>query len=349
MLDRRKFIKSSAVLSLLPFSSNFATPLLSPQSEPITTILPKRLKQGDTIGLVTPGGNISKEELQQSVETMESLGFKTFYQDSVLSHYGYFAGTDKERAEELLQMFSNPDIDAILCVRGGYGSIRILDLLDYNLIRQNPKALIGYSDITALNVAIYQRSGLVTFHGPVGVSTFNEFTTDSFGKVLMHAKNNYKYSYERDPGTEDNTEYDLYSITEGKAKGELIGGNLSVLVSMVGSAYEVDFEDKIVFLEEVGEKTYRIDKMLFHLLYATNLKKAAGIVIGIFNECGDDKTKVEFTLKQAIEDLLKPLGIPVSYGLSFGHIYNKITIPSGIRAKFNANNNTLKLLEKAVE
>lgn len=352
MLNRRKFIKSSAALSglsLMPFSANFAQQELSPQTESKPRILPKRLKKGDLIGLATPGGYISNEELQQAVETLERLGFRAYYEDSVLSTYGYFAGTDQERSDELMHMFTNPDVDAILCVRGGYGAIRILDLLDFDLIRQNPKVIIGYSDITALLTSIYERTGLITFHGPVGVSTFNEFTVKSFEKVLVDPKNRYKYPYERDTETEDNPEYDVYTITDGIAEGELIGGNLSVIDSMIGSAYEPDFEDKIVYLEEIGEKTYRIDKMLFHLLYATNLKNAAGIVIGIFNECNENKTESVLTLKQAIGDLLKPIGIPVSYGLPFGHVNNKITIPNGIMAKFNASKNSLKLLEKAVK
>ena len=352
MLNRRKFIKNSVALSglsLMPFSASFARQELSTQTESIPRVLPNRLKKGDLIGLATPGGYISKEELHQAVETLKGLGFRTYYNDSVLSKYGYFGGRDPERAAELMHMFSNPDVDAILCVRGGYGAIRILDLLDYDLIQQNPKILIGYSDITALLISIYERTGLVTFHGPVGVSTFNEFTVKSFEKVLMYPKNKYKYPYEREPKTEDNPEYDIYTITGGIAEGKLIGGNLSVIDSMIGSAYEPDFEDKIVYLEEIGEKTYRIDKMLFHLLYATNLKKAAGIVIGIFSESNENKKEPGLTLKQAIGDLLMPLKIPASYGLPFGHINNKITIPSGIRAKLNASKNSLRLLEKAVK
>jgi muramoyltetrapeptide carboxypeptidase len=351
MINRRKFIKNSAVLSglsLAPFSTIFARQIVTLKTEPMLRILPKRLKEGDLIGLVTPGGYIKEDELQKAIETLEGLGFRTYYEDTVLAKYGYFAGTDQERADELMQMFANPEVDAIICVRGGYGAIRILGLLDYDLIRQHPKALIGYSDITALNTAIYERTGLVTFHGPVGVSTFNDFTIKSFEKVLVNPKNKYKYPYEREPETEDNPEYDIYTITGGKAEGELIGGNLSVVVSMIGSAFEPDFENKIVYLEEIGEKTYRIDKMLFHLLYATNLKKAAGIVMGIFSEGGDEQNEQGLTLKQAIEDLVKPLGIPASYGFPFGHINNKITIPNGIKARFNASDNTLKLLEKAV-
>lgn len=346
MLDRRNFIKSTAALAAL----SVAPLSLKANTDSITKnerLFPIRLKKGDTIGLVTPGSSVTEEQLRKTVSKLEKLGFKTFYKETVLSEYGYFAGKDNERAEELMGMFTNNKVDAILCVRGGYGSIRILDKLDYNLIKQNPKALIGYSDITALLTAIYQKTGLITFHGPVGVSPFNDFTLASFKSVLMEPTLHYKYPYSREPETETNPEFDIYTINPGKAKGELIGGNISVLDSMIGSDYETDFENKIVYLEEIGEKTYRVDKMLFHLLYATNLKKASGIVLGVFSECNiNDKPTI--SLKQAIDDLIKPLDIPVSYGLSFGHIDTMITIPTGIKAKMNAKKNSLTLLEKAV-
>lgn len=349
MQNRRKFIKNTTALtalSLLPFADVFAK---QPQESIAqhTRILPARLKEGDLIGLVTPGGPITKEQLEETIQKLESLGFKTFYKDSVLSEYGYFAGTDRERADELMDMFSNPEVDGIICVRGGYGSIRILDLLDYDLIRENPKVLMGYSDITALLTAVFDRTGLVTFHGPLGISPFNAFTLDSFSKVVMKPGNRYKYNYQREENTEENPEFDLYTINGGKAEGELIGGNVSVLDSMIGSAYEPDFENKLVYLEDIGEKTYRVDKMLFHLLVATNLRKAAGIVLGVFAECNIN-SEPRLTLKQAIGDLFKPLNIPVFYGFSFGHIDTIVTIPNGISARMNADKHSLKLLEKAV-
>ena len=349
MLSRRKFIKVSgaaAGLSVLPFSDSLA----SSNDEiivPNPRIFPERLKKGNVIGLITPGGPITKEQLDKAVERVESLGFKTYYTDSVLSEYGYFAGRDQERADELMSMFANNDVDAILCVRGGYGAIRIVDLLDYEIIKNNPKVFIGYSDITALITAIYEETGLITFHGPLGVSKFNEFTVESLTDVVIDPKYRYKYPYKREENTEANPEFNTYTITGGKVKGELIGGNISVLDSMIGSKYEADFKDKIVYLEEVGEKTYRVDKMLVHLLQATNLKEAAGIVLGVFYECNiNDEPRL--TLKECITDLLKPLDIPVSYGFSFGHIDTIVTIPTGIKARFNASKNTLKLLEKAV-
>ncbi|RLD26239.1 MAG: LD-carboxypeptidase [Bacteroidetes bacterium] len=354
MLNRRSFIRKSGALAALTmgsYSGMKAGLKEGEDSEPKITrsrILPANLKKGDLIGLVTPGSPVSKEQLDEIIVKLENLGYKTYYKESVLSEYGYFAGKDRERAEELMHMFTNPKVDAIWCVRGGYGSIRILNLLDFDLIGQNPKVFIGYSDITALLTSIYEKTGLVTFHGPVGIEEFNDFTVKSLENVLLDPGNHYKYPYQRVTGTEENPEFDRYTVRKGKAQGELIGGNISVLDSMIGSNFEPDFENKIVYLEEIEEMTRRVDKMLFHLLEATNLRKAAGIVMGVFSDCNiNDEPRL--SLKVAIEDLLLPLNIPISYGLSFGHIDNIITIPNGILAKMNADRNTLKLMEKAVQ
>ena len=314
---------------------------------PLPRILPKRLEKGSLIGLVTPGSSVNEEELGQCIEKLESLGFPTTFEDSVLSEYGYFAGPDQERADELMNMFTRKEVDGIWCVRGGYGSIRILDLLDYEVIGQNPKVLVGYSDITAILTAVYQHTGLVTFHGPVGTSDFNSFSKRSLRKILMDPGEEYKYPYKREKNSRENPEYDRYTLTPGLAEGELIGGNISVLDSIIGTAYEPDFKGKLVYLEDVGEKTYWIDKMVYHLLSGTNLKEAAGIVMGVFDECNVNDLPA-LSLKQALDDLLKPLGIPVTYGLSFGHIKRQVTIPTGIRAVLDAEKNAFRLLEPAV-
>jgi len=313
----------------------------------VSKILPARLKKGDLIGLVTPASSITKVQLEETVHKLTNLGYRVYYQDSVLDEYGYLAGKDTERAAEIMHMFSNKEVDAVLCVRGGYGAIRILDLLDYDLIKQNPKLLLGYSDITALHAAIYKKTGLVSFHSPMGVSDFNSFSINAFIQVVAEANANYKYNYKREENTVGNPEFDTYTISSGVAEGELSGGNISVLDSIIGTVYEPDFKDKLVYLEEIEEKTYKVDKMLFHLLAATNLKQASGIVLGVFKDCNVNE-EPGISLRQALDDLLKPLNIPIAYGLPFGHINNKITIPFGIKARMNANEATLELLEKAV-
>ncbi len=308
---------------------------------------PSKLKKGDLIGLVTPGSPVTEKQLGEAVTKLEKMGFRTYYMDSVLDEYGYLAGSDENRAGELMHMFTRREVDAIMCVRGGYGSIRILDFLDYELIRQNPKIFIGYSDITAIITAIYQQAGLVAFHGMMGESAFNDFAVDSFRKILVFPTDRYKYPYEREKNTGNNPEFDIYTISPGEAEGVLIGGNISVLDSMTGSRFEPNFENKIVYLEEIEEKTYRVDKMLFHLLSATNLKQAAGIVMGVFKECNIND-KPSLSLQEAITGLLKPLQIPVVYGMPFGHIDTMLTIPTGVMARMDAGKKSLELTERAV-
>ncbi len=310
-------------------------------------IVPRRLKKNSLIGLVTPGSPVTRQLLETTIKKLESLGFRVYFKDSVLDEYGFLAGKDEDRAAEVMHMFSDKKVDALFCVRGGYGTIRILDLLDYETIRQNPKPLIGYSDITALHTALFRKTGLVSFHSLMGESDFNDFAVNSFRDVLMDPKARYRYPYLREKNTETNPEFDRYTINPGQAEGILAGGNISVIDSLTGTEYEPDFEGKIAYLEEIDEKTYRVDKMLFHLLSVTNLKKAAGMVLGVFKNCNVNE-KPTLSLKQVLDDLLKPLDMPVSYGLPFGHIDHKITIPFGIRAKMDAHRNSLELLERAV-
>ncbi len=346
--NRRDFLRKAGA-----FTAMTALPptLIHSQTEnkpsPPDPILPRRLRPGDRIGLITPGSPVTEEQLADAVKKLEALGFNTFYKPSVLSEYGYFAGRDQERADELMEMFLDPEIDGIWCVRGGYGSIRILNLLDYKQIREHPKVLIGYSDITALLNSIHRQTGLVTFHGPLGVSEFNDFTVGSLKEVVMEPSRRVRYAYYRDETTLANPEFDLYTLREGRATGPLSGGNISVLDSMTGTRFEPDFEGKIVFLEEVEEKTYRVDKMLFHLLEATNLRKAAGIVLGVMSECNINEAPA-LSLREAIHNLLHPLEIPVVYGLTFGHISHMVTLPVGVKARLNSGLARLRLLDEAV-
>jgi muramoyltetrapeptide carboxypeptidase len=349
MITRRSFLRRSGAVAALTLASPAGLKAhgFKAAAQP-ARILPPALKRGDTIGLVTPGSPVTQEQLSGCITELEEMGFRTTYNESVLSEYGYFAGTDRERADELMGMFTREDVDAVWCVRGGYGCIRILDLLDFNQIRKNPKVFIGYSDITALITSIFQETGLVTFHGPVGTSDFNRFTTRSVNRVLMEPRSEYQYPYRREKGTRGNPEFDHYTIAGGTAEGVLIGGNISVLDSVIGTRFEPDFENRIAYLEEIGEKTYRVDKMIFHLLSGTNLKHASGIVLGVFSGCSVNGEEPSLSLREALDDLLKPLGIPVSYGNSFGHIKRMVTIPTGIRAAMDADHNRFRLLEPAV-
>ncbi|HSP87096.1 MAG TPA: LD-carboxypeptidase [Ignavibacteriaceae bacterium] len=344
-MKRKNFIKSLSLASAASFlPSEKFLPFSSRQKK---IIKPKKLKAGDTIALVTPGSYISEKELNDSIENLNSLGFKVVYNKSILNQNGYFSGNDKERAAELTEMFSRKDVDGIMCARGGYGCSRILPLLDYDIILDNPKVLIGYSDITALLYGIYSQTGLVCFHGPVGISTFNEFSVNYFKNVLVKPQEKLQLD-----STPEENNPDPIIISSGKAEGELVGGNLSVAVSLIGTEYDIDTEDKIIFIEETSEEPYRVDRMLTQMIMSGKFEKAAGVALGIFDNCEPKKENPSFdnsfSLKEVLFDRLAGLGIPVVYGLSFGHIKNKFTLPFGIKTELNSDTKTLTLLEPAV-
>ena len=346
-MKRKEFLKSVGILSTLSLSScvNIATSVNTIKSSKV--IKPKRLKEGDKVGLISPGSYITEAQLKESVENLESIGLEVFYTETILKKYGYLAGTDKERAEDVNRMFADKSIKGIFAARGGYGCSRILPLLDYEIIKTNPKILIGYSDITALLYGIYSQTGLITFHGPVGISTFNKYSNTHVKNILFNPHKTYTMTNL----PEDENKINI--INKGTAKGKLVGGNLSIVVTMIGTKYDVDLKDKIVFLEDVGEEPYRIDRMLTHLLEATNIKQAAGIALGVFNNCEIDKDDPEFenslTLQEVFQDRFGKLNIPVISGLSFGHISNKFTLPFGIETKLDTETKSLTLLEPAVE
>lgn len=310
-------------------------------------IKPKRLKKGDTVGLIAPGSPFSEQAYQQTLNNLETLGLKFKNANNLFKKFGYVAGSDKERIDDIHQMFSDKDVDAIWCVRGGYGTTRLMYDLDYNLIRKNPKILVGYSDITALLQAIHIKTGLITFHGPVGSSELPPYSLESFKNVLMNPKKEYIITSFDIENTK--SEYISEVISKGDMKGVLAGGNLSLLASMAGTPYNINAKGKIVFIEDIGEKPYRIDRMLTQLIQTTDLGDANGILLGVFNDCdvqeGDSNS---LKLKETIKDRLGELGVPVYYGFSFGHIKNNCTLPVGIEAKFDTIKKELTLLENAV-
>lgn len=351
-MNRRELLQSLTLLSaglLIPPKKIFAD---SPGSEnEIKIIKPKPLKPGSTIGLISPAGFISEEELEESIGSLEKLGYKVKYTDNVIERFGYLGGTDQQRSDDVNYMFSNSEIDGIVCTRGGYGVARILPMLDYEVIKKNPKVLIGYSDITALLYGIFSQTGLICFHGPVGISTFDDFSVESMMHLLTNTKEdfNFNFSYDKDLSEQDS----VYEIRGGKAKGMLAGGNLSIMASLAGSKYNVDLADKIVFIEEVREDPYRIDRMLTQLIQSSNLDKAAGIMLGVFNKCDirirENQTPKSFTLSEVLFDRLSDLNIPVVYGIPFGHIAEKITIPFGGTAFFDAENGELSFAPAVAE
>jgi len=314
-----------------------------------STLKPPRLKAGDTVGLINPAGaTFHPDHVAIAEETLAALGLKMKAGQHLLDRYGYLAGSDKARAADVNDMYADKDVAAILTLRGGWGCNRLLDLLDYQLIAKNPKILMGYSDITSLLLALNAKTGLVTFHGPVGISTWNEFSTQFVEKLLFNAE---AFSMENPTETGDSlirVKDRVLTINGGTAKGKLLGGNLSVLTAMVGSQYLPDFKDNILFLEEVGEDIYRVDRMLTQLKLAGILSQISGFVFGKCSDCGPGKGYGSLTLEEVFDDHIKPLGIPAWYGSMIGHIENKFTIPLGVEAEIKADNGKISLLEPAV-
>lgn len=348
-MNRRHFISTAAAASLtavLPLHTATAHSLPAPEEKPL--LKPRRLKKGSRVALICPAGFIEQKDLTEAEENMRKMGFIPVAGKNVLAKNGYLAGSDAARAEDVNSAFSNPDIDGIFCIRGGYGCARMLPLIDYNAVQAHPKVIIGYSDVTSLLYALYARTGLVCFHGPVATSTFNPYSVANFMAVCMEPSNSSLFLPA--PFNETKEETKPYTIRSGSASGKLIGGNLSVAVSIAGSPYDIDATGKILFFEEVGEDPYRIDRMLTQYLLSGTLHKAAGIILGIFSKCDvtEKSEKTSFSLKEVLMDRLFSLGIPVAYGYSFGHIVDKLTLPFGIQATINTNDFSLRLDEPAV-
>lgn len=312
-----------------------------------TMIKPFRLKPGAGVSLIAPSSPPAEIKFQQAFKNLENLGFKAKPGKNMRAQYGYLAGTDAERVADIHAAFTDPETEVVWCVRGGYGATRLLPLLDYDLIRKHPKPLIGYSDITALHIALQQKAGLVSYHGQVGGAEITPFTLHHFEEPMFNAASQHMISL-HDESLRTGPEYEAHTITGGIASGKLTGGNIAVLTAMVGTEFSPVFKDKIVFLEEIGEAPYRVDRMLTQLLQATDLSKAAGIVLGVFNDCEQKGDSPTLKLKETLKDRLSGLNIPVYYGAPFGHIAHQCILPYGIKAAMDADKMTLVLQEPAV-
>lgn len=352
-MERRKFIHASGVVvgaSLINNSNLMAKVPLNSSTNGLAK--PPKLKKGDTIGLITPGSAVSRAAFEKAQANMESLGFKVKYSENMRVKKGFLAGTDKQRLDDLHNMFSNPEIKGIVCARGGYGSGRLLSLIDYELIKANPKVLIGFSDITALLLAIHQKTGLVCFHGPVGASEFTDFTKAQFEKVLIKGKTNIKVDVPKGWKEKANIAFETIKISNGIAQGKLVGGNLSLLTAAMGTPYDIDFDNKIVFIEEIGESPYRVDRMITQILNSGKLKKAKGIALGVFKNCETKPEDLDFglslSLKEVLMDRFSDFNIPIIYGLPIGHINDNATLPLGIEAELNVEEACLTILESGV-
>lgn len=335
-INRRQFLTTCGLATL----ASQIPPIAHAQLSPNTIIKPPRLKVGDTVGLVAPAGIFEPKYIGILQEHLKQLGLKTKQGKHILDRYGYLAGKDSDRAQDLNDMFADNSVAAIIPIRGGWGCSRILPLLNYPLIRSHPKILMGYSDITALLLAINARSRIMTVHGPVATSTWTPFMLDYLKPILFDGQT----------VTLQNTnspEGQVQTIAPGKARGKLVGGNLSVLSAMVGSPYLPSWYKSILFVEDINEDVYRVDRMLTQLKNAGILNQISGFIFGNCNNCnqGDEPS---LTLMQVLQDHILPLGIPAWYGAMIGHIRDKFILPLGMSVEIDASLGTIQLLEAAV-
>ena len=300
----------------------------------------KKLERGDTIGLIGLANSVSKDKILETKEKIEKLGYKVKLGKHIFESWYSFAGKDENRLFDLNNFFEDTEVDAILCIRGGYGSIRIVEGLNFEMIKRNPKIFIGYSDITTIHSALNERCDLITFHGPMGASNFldiDEFTLKSFLESVTTTS-----------PMEIVNPIPLKAITPGKAKGKVIGGNLITFMGDMGTPNELNFKDKILFIEEISEPTYKIDRALTQLLNSGKLKELKGIILGDFNNC-IQSAECDMPLMETLKDRLEGLEIPIIYNFKSGHCKPMVTLPLGIEVEIDCDNLTIKTLEGSVK
>ena len=319
----------------------------------MTTLLkPERLSFGDTIGIVAPASAPpDPKAIDRAATALEHFGFKPKLAKNVRARLGFIAGTDRERATDVMAMFTDKKVKAIICIRGGYGASRILDRLDYKVIRRNPKILSGYSDITSLHCALMTKAGLMSIHAPMlngalADPKVPEFTKKSFFRTVMEAKPSGSIC----EGYEGKT---VSILRGGIAEGRLIGGNLSLLCASLGTPFAPSFKGKIIFFEDISERPYRLDRMLTQLLNAGIFSQVAGVAVGVNKDCTDPDAGPGGEYQQSAADVVKErlsaLRVPVVTGLPFGHVDLNATIPVGVRARLDGNRGDLIITESAVK
>lgn len=316
--------------------------VLATPGAPAPPRLPRRISWGARAALINPASAMDGAALQAARANLAQQGFQVVVAPHAGDQYGYLAGTDEDRAADVNRMFGDPNIDCIFAARGGWGCARILDLLDYELIRANPKVISGYSDITALLLAITARTGLVTFHGPVASSTWNDFSRLHFARVVIERE----AAVLRNPA-----DLPHEVIRGGRASGRLLGGNLSVLSALLGSPHLPDWDGAILFLEDVDEPLYRIDRMLTHLALAGLLDRLAGFVFAQCTRCptlAPDGGESAMQLRDILNDHVRPLRIPAWLGAPVGHVPSKFTLPIGLPVSIDADAGTITLDSSAV-
>ncbi len=364
-LSRRTFLGttmlgiSAAAMSTVPTISAEKQSVVVPTRGYVrgdSIVLPPSLSKGSTIGITAPASGVQTSELEDGIRFLKDQGLKVVLGKCLSPELRYLSAPDNQRADELNEFVQRDDIDGILCARGGYGVARILPLIDYDSIRAKAKVIMGYSDITALLIAVYNKSKVVSYHGPVCSSTFDATTKSSFVQVMMTNK-----TLEGQDQTPEQLLYKhegLEVFHEGQAEASMVGGNLSTICSTLGTPYEIDTRNRILFLEEIAEEPYRVDRMLTQLWLSGKFDDVKGVVLGVFKSCDTIKRNrrknispndlMSQSLKQVFTQRFSTMTIPVLSGLPFGHIKSKLTLPLGVRARLDCADKSLRLLDPSV-
>jgi muramoyltetrapeptide carboxypeptidase len=342
-MNKRDFLKTLGLLA-------GTTPILSWSTKKTDfdqqTLLPKAINKGDTLGLISPSAaSADRMQFTFAKEALEALGFKVKLGENLQNRRGHLAGTDEERAKDLNDMFADQNVKGVICIRGGSGAARILPLIDYELIKQNPKPLLGYSDITALHCAIQAQTGLITFHGPNGSGSWNSFNVKQFEQIFFD-KTKVTYKNEQPKGDDLVIKANrIQTLKSGTAEGKILGGNLTVLTALSGTPYYPNFTDSILFIEDIGEDPYKIDRMMSTLRLNGTLGKIKGFIFGQCSDCEPGGGYGSLSVDQVMDDYILPLGIPAYTGAMIGHISKQFIIPVGAKVKMDASAGTFQLVD----
>lgn len=303
-------------------------------------IRPEPLKKGDKIGLIGASGPTKQERIEPSIKAMESLGLEVVLGESCRANHGFLSGSDELRASDVNEMFKDKSIKGIFAIRGGYGASRILDMLDYDMIQKNPKVFAGYSDVTALHSVLNERCKLITFHTPMASTEFykgvDEYTMDYFKRNIL---TNEPLGILKNPEGQE-----IKTLVSGMAIGQLVGGNLSLIASSMGTPYELNTKGKILFLEDVDEYPYKIDRMLLQLKQCGKFRDAAGIILGAWTGCEAKEGDNSLSLMEVFEELIVTENKPTMYNLACGHCMPTISLPLGTEVKIDGYKNQITVL-----
>jgi muramoyltetrapeptide carboxypeptidase len=320
--------------------------------EDLPLLKPPRLRAGDVVAMLAPSGFLSEESITGGMANLTALGLKPRLMPNARARWGSNAGSPEERAADLQAAFADDEIRAIWPVRGGSGCARVLPFLDYARIRRSPKVVVGYSDITSLHLALMRRAGLVTFHGPVANSTFTDYTVSGLRRVLFegNAQVSYPRSSAHDARVARESAFAVRSLNAAHtvAEGALVGGNLSVYASLLGTPFAPQVRDALLFLEDIGEAPYRVDRLLTQALQAAHATPISGVALGVFQRALPTDDEPALSLNEVLDSHFATSNIAAGYGFSFGHVTDQMTLPYGVRARMDTRSATLTLLEAGV-